>query len=68
MRAGHQKDQALTRSLAFSALPPDSLEKEERLEVELLIDRAYVMESLCFFFLCKPWFLFVYCLLAYMAF
>lgn len=43
MVAGRQKDQAMLRSLAFSAPPPSS-GKEEGLEIELMTDHACVMK------------------------
>ena len=44
MGAGHRKDQAMIRSLECSAPPPTSLKWGEGLEVELIIDQAYVMK------------------------
>ena len=44
MGAGHQKDQAMIRSLEFSALVPYSLEEGERLKMELMFNHDYVME------------------------
>lgn len=42
MSADHWKDQATIRSLEFSAPTPHSLEKEEKLKMELMIDHAYM--------------------------
>ena len=48
--AGHQKDKARIRSLGFSAPSPSPTTsgrggREEGLEVELIIDRAYMRKS-----------------------
>ena len=42
MGAGHQKDQAVIRSLAFSAPDPHAPERGERLEMELITGHVYV--------------------------
>ena len=44
MRSGHQKDQAIIRSLKLSAPLPIPRE-EEGLELELIMDHAHVIES-----------------------
>ena len=45
MRAGHQKEQAIIRGLAFSAPLPHPPERREELEMELMIDPAYMRKS-----------------------
>ena len=40
--AGHQKDQAMIKSLELSAQPPQTLARGEELETELMITQAYV--------------------------
>lgn len=45
MRASHQKRQAVIRSLESSALVPHFLEKGEGLNVDLLINTAYVKKT-----------------------
>ena len=43
MKAGYQEEQAMIRSLEFSALPTLSLEKGLGLKMELMMDHAFVM-------------------------
>ena len=41
-RAGHQKDQAMIRSLKFSVPHPQSPERGEGLKMDLIVDHTYV--------------------------
>ena len=45
MGPGHQKGQAMVRSLQCSALPPFSREGGGELKMELMIDQGYVMKA-----------------------
>lgn len=44
MGAAHQKAQTMIRSLEFSVLLFHSLERGERLEMESIINHAYIMK------------------------
>lgn len=46
MRDSHQKEQAIIRSLEFLVPPPHSFGKGERLKIELMIGKAYVVVSI----------------------